>query len=238
MATTVPMRVSCWPLMRDSFVYTLGTITLVLTVRDRRVYWYEAMVFIFIYAFYIIIMYFNKPLGTFFSNLSDRCCGTCGDIDDDDSELVVMETANTLDDGIRQNINKQIQTTLQDHSEDSIAAMKNELHQFENKQNSPLRIPEGIIPKVIWILGFPVMILFYVTIPPCCKERWSEWFLVTFAMSVMWMGALSYILVWMVCIIGDTFDIPDCIMGMTFLAAGSSIPDVMASVYSRTTGNG
>ena len=44
------------------------------------------------------------------------------------------------------------------------------------------------------------------------------------------MGTLSYVLVWMVCLIGDTFEIPDCVMGMTFLAAGSSIPDVMASV--------
>ena len=74
------------------------------------------------------------------------------------------------------------------------------------------------------------MLLFYITIPPCCKEKWSEWFLVTFAMSVVWMGSLSYLLVWMVCIIGETFEIPDCIMGMTFLAAGSSIPDVMASI--------
>lgn len=37
-------------------------------------------------------------------------------------------------------------------------------------------------------------------------------------------------MVWMVTIIGFTFGIPDSVMGITFLAAGSSIPDAMSSV--------
>lgn len=232
MATTIPMSVTCWPLMRDSFVYTLGTLTLVFTVRDRQVHWYEAIIFVFIYLFYILIMCYNKTLGTFFTNLSDTFCGTCGEIeDDDDTDALLIETNNDLSEGrlkakagVDKNKSKDSSAGESYNEKDIILA------QFEHKQNSPLDIPAGILPKITWLLGFPVMILFYITIPPCCKQRWSEWFLVTFAMSVMWMGALSYILVWMVCVIGDTFGIPDCIMGMTFLAAGSSIPDVMASV--------
>ena len=229
MATTVPLIVTCWPLLRDSFVYTLGTFALVATVRDRRVFWYEAIVFVFIYTLYIIIMYFNKQLGKFFTELSEKLCGTCGEIDDDET----VDTSYTSDiKPIGKTEQKAVQTTLQNnHSEDSLKdTTKEDLTQFQHKQDSPIHIPEGIIPKIIWFLGFPVMLLFYITIPPCCKEKWSEWFLVTFAMSVVWMGSLSYLLVWMVCIIGETFEIPDCIMGMTFLAAGSSIPDVMASI--------
>lgn len=37
-------------------------------------------------------------------------------------------------------------------------------------------------------------------------------------------------MVWMVTIIGFTFGIPDSVMGITFLAAGSSIPDALSSV--------
>jgi hypothetical protein len=37
-------------------------------------------------------------------------------------------------------------------------------------------------------------------------------------------------MVWMVTIIGFTFGIPDSIMGITFLAAGSSVPDALSSV--------
>lgn len=37
-------------------------------------------------------------------------------------------------------------------------------------------------------------------------------------------------MVWMVVVIGFTFGIPDSVMGITFLAAGSSVPDAMSSV--------
>lgn len=38
-------------------------------------------------------------------------------------------------------------------------------------------------------------------------------------------------MVWMVTIIGFTLGIPDSIMGITFLAAGSSIPDALSSIF-------
>ena len=224
MVTTIPARVSQWPLLRDSFVYILGTISLAITIRDRRVYWYEACLFVLVYMLYIVIIYFNKELGTVFNNTTKQ---VCGELEDEDSEMMTMTSKTTMDDLLKPPGND---GAPKNHDVSSNNSMMDDLGQFEHKQESPLQIPDGCISKIVWILGFPVMILFYITIPPCCKKRWSEWFLVTFAMSVMWMGFLSYILVWMVVIIGDTFDIPDCIMGMTFLAAGSSIPDVMASV--------
>lgn len=38
-------------------------------------------------------------------------------------------------------------------------------------------------------------------------------------------------------LIGYTFDVPDSVMGITFLAAGTSIPDAMASVFVAKQGN-
>ena len=49
-------------------------------------------------------------------------------------------------------------------------------------------------------------------------------------MAIVWIAAFSYIMVWMVAVIGYTLGIPDSIMGITFLAAGTSVPDAMASV--------
>jgi len=237
MAASTAVTVSTWPLIRDAFVYTLGTLTLVFTVRDREVHWWEAIIFVYIYILYIIIMYFNRPLSRHFNRLVDSMCGSCETIQNEleissadflASPKTVRHTAHAS----KANESKKNNTRVipEKIDEDSDDTYTTELEQFENKQQSPLNIPEGWINKVTWLLGFPVILLFYITIPPCCKKRWSEWYLVTFSMSVLWMGALSYILVWMVCIIGYTFDIPDCVMGMTFLAAGSSIPDVMASV--------
>ena len=30
---------------------------------------------------------------------------------------------------------------------------------------------------------------------------------------------------------GDTFDVPDTVMGLTLLAAGTSVPDALSSVF-------
>jgi Ca2+/Na+ antiporter len=49
-------------------------------------------------------------------------------------------------------------------------------------------------------------------------------------MSIVWLCLLTYLMVWMVTIIGFTFGIPDSVMGITFLAAGSSVPDALSSV--------
>lgn len=49
-------------------------------------------------------------------------------------------------------------------------------------------------------------------------------------MAIVWLCFLTYLMVWMVVVIGFTFGIPDSVMGITFLAAGSSVPDAMSSV--------
>lgn len=60
--------------------------------------------------------------------------------------------------------------------------------------------------------------------------RWFQWYPFTFVMAIVWLCFLTYLMVWMVTIIGFTFGIPDSVMGITFLAAGSSVPDAMSSV--------
>ncbi len=276
LATAKIVELSWYPLLRDSFMYTLGTVALVVTIRDRKVQWYEASVFVVVYLLYIIVMYFNKSLERFFTGIQEKYFTGCCDDDgtenpkgnaamDGSPEVMLgkknLEKEETIDSKVSQTNTFDtvkhfdandieghalaktigIQTTLKEpllSEDESTSTKKADLSQFEHKQDSPFHIPDGILPKIGWILGMPVCLLFYITIPPCCKQRWSEWFLVTFLMSVLWMGTLSYLLVWMVCIVGFTFNIPDCVMGMTFLAAGSSIPDVMASVIVARQGEG
>lgn len=52
----------------------------------------------------------------------------------------------------------------------------------------------------------------------------------TFAMAIVWLCILTYLMVWMVTVIGYTFGISDSVMGITFLAAGNSVPDALSSV--------
>lgn len=39
-------------------------------------------------------------------------------------------------------------------------------------------------------------------------------------------------------ILGDTFNIPDSVMGLTFLAAGTSVPEAVSSVLVTNQGHG
>lgn len=51
--------------------------------------------------------------------------------------------------------------------------------------------------------------------------------------SISWLIVLIFVIIWcvlQVTIISYTLDIPDYIMGITFLAAGTSVPDCMASL--------
>lgn len=61
---------------------------------------------------------------------------------------------------------------------------------------------EGIYKKTINILGKPLEAVFYISIPDCRKEPWSRWYIVTLTMSILWISIFSYILIWMITIIG------------------------------------
>ena len=78
----------------------------------------------------------------------------------------------------------------------------------------------------------------YFTIPDVRKERWENWYPVTFLTSILWIGVFSYLMVWWATVIGVTFGIPDQVMGLTFLAAGTSVPDLLSSVIVARQGLG
>uniref|UniRef100_A0A665XFS8 Solute carrier family 24 member 6a n=1 Tax=Echeneis naucrates TaxID=173247 RepID=A0A665XFS8_ECHNA len=96
----------------------------------------------------------------------------------------------------------------------------------------------GWCVRVKWLLSWPVSVLLYCTIPNCNLPRWERWYLFTFLSSTLWIALFSYLMVWMVTIISYTLGIPDVIMGITFLAAGTSVPDCMASLIVARQGMG
>uniref|UniRef100_A0A7N6B4I3 Sodium/calcium exchanger membrane region domain-containing protein n=1 Tax=Anabas testudineus TaxID=64144 RepID=A0A7N6B4I3_ANATE len=107
----------------------------------------------------------------------------------------------------------------------------------ENETISPFHIPSAIC-TVKWLLSWPLLLLLYLTVPNCAKPRWERYFMLSFILSTVWIAVFSYFMVWMVTIIGYTLGIPDVIMGITFLAAGTSVPDCIASLIVARQGLG
>ncbi|CAG14723.1 unnamed protein product, partial [Tetraodon nigroviridis] len=108
----------------------------------------------------------------------------------------------------------------------------------ESDTISPFHIPRDVGNKVKWLLSWPLLLLLYFTIPNCAKARWEKCFMLSFLLSTLWIAIFSYFMVWMVTIIGYTLGIPDVIMGITFLAAGTSVPDCIASLIVARQGLG
>ncbi|XP_030627487.1 sodium/potassium/calcium exchanger 4 [Chanos chanos] len=104
--------------------------------------------------------------------------------------------------------------------------------------NSPFVIPRGVLNKIKWLISWPLLLLLFFTIPNCAKPRWEKYFMLSFLLSTVWIAVFSYFMVWMVTIIGYTLGIPDVIMGITFLAAGTSVPDCIASLIVARQGLG
>ena len=61
---------------------------------------------------------------------------------------------------------------------------------------------------------------------------------VAFVMCMAWIGAISYVVTWQITIIGVDLGIPDSVMGLSFLAIGTSIPEVFSSLIVCRQGKG
>ncbi|EYC34374.1 hypothetical protein Y032_0001g383 [Ancylostoma ceylanicum] len=65
-----------------------------------------------------------------------------------------------------------------------------------------------------------------------------KWYPVTFVNSILWIAFFSYLMVWWANTIGETLVIPTEVIGLTILAAGTSIPDLITSVIVARKGLG
>ena len=215
--------------MRDCVYYLLSIAALVVVTYDKKVYWYEALVLVLMYIIYVLIMYFN-------TNLEDFFTGLCNDQPDMKSRNRVQEKESLLGDSGDDDSFKG--PDIDESSEGVSKEVDVISFTSHDDSDSLFTMPQGFCKGVLWIIFIPMSCVLYITIPDCRKPRWKNWYFVTFLLSVIWIAGLSYLLVWMVEIIGYTLEIPDVIMGLTFLAAGSSVPDGISSLLVARQGDG
>ncbi|GMH58904.1 hypothetical protein TrRE_jg10442 [Triparma retinervis] len=112
--------------------------------------------------------------------------------------------------------------------------------QSESSEGLSLAFPTGSSPLNMfnWLFSFPLAALMKYTIPDVRVVGLAKYCYVSFLMSIIWIGIFSYFMVGWATIIGNTFGIPIFIMGLTFLAAGTSVPDLLSSVIVAKQGHG
>ncbi|XP_060612538.2 sodium/potassium/calcium exchanger 4 isoform X1 [Anolis sagrei] len=298
------VRLTWWSVCRDSVYYTLSVIVLIVFIYDEKIVWWESLILIIMYTFYILIMKYNVKMQSFFtiksmnvgngntvnSELEDG--NDSYDIGHDDPSIpllwkvkgtqqygrssVVMvdeiicssppkyrfpeaglrimitnkfgprtrlRMASRLIINERQRLihstnGKLIQNGKHENIENGSIPIDNQEGETEHVNLSPFSPPEGKMDKLKWILTWPLIFLLFFTVPNCSKPRWENFFMLTFLLSTVWIAMFSYVMVWLVTVIGYTLGIPDVIMGITFLAAGTSVPDCMASLIVARQGLG
>ncbi|CAJ1066995.1 sodium/potassium/calcium exchanger 3 [Xyrichtys novacula] len=324
------IRLSCWPLLRDSVYYTLSISALIVFIYDEKVVWWEALTLIMMYFVYILIMKLNSYVVRFLERRKKNSSGlrngaaTNAELDDGcDATAVLLKKANhhrkpsvlmvdellsayphqlsfseagmrimitshfsprtrltmasrmlinerqrlintrTLTNGdsdvpvkggSRRGLENGLsgaERAISGHHDDQDGGNETENEDNENNGNDeeeeeedgegpfvPFQCPAGVCNKLKWLLAWPLCLLLYFTVPNCSKPRWENYFMLSFVASTLWIAAFSYVMVWMVTVIGFTLGIPDVIMGITFLAAGTSVPDCMASLIVARQGMG
>ncbi|XP_078718210.1 sodium/potassium/calcium exchanger 2-like isoform X1 [Lampetra fluviatilis] len=110
----------------------------------------------------------------------------------------------------------------------------------EEEEEKPLsmRWPESTKKQISYVFLLPLVLPLWITLPDVRNHRSKRFFMVTFFGSILWIAIFSYLMVWWAHQVGETIGITEEIMGLTILAAGTSIPDLITSVIVARKGLG
>ncbi|XP_060011105.1 sodium/potassium/calcium exchanger 2 isoform X1 [Lagenorhynchus albirostris] len=110
----------------------------------------------------------------------------------------------------------------------------------EDEEDQPLSLawPSDTHKQVTFLIVFPIVFPLWITLPDVRKPSSRKFFPITFFGSITWIAVFSYLMVWWAHQVGETIGISEEIMGLTILAAGTSIPDLITSVIVARKGLG
>ncbi|XP_026848617.1 sodium/potassium/calcium exchanger 4 isoform X4 [Drosophila persimilis] len=262
---TIPL--DWWPLTRDSIAYGVTVAILICVMHDERVEWYEALILVSLYAVYLAVMYFDKTFQRCAKDLvENRICQNMasiqlnGGLNNDQAKTSTATIATTTTTTTTSITTAPAVAATTGGSSGSggggvsqggVIADMSPLDNAEAEAQPVVAPPEqegyslltypkdkSCFAQFTWLIIWPIHLLFRVAIPDCKKAKNNKIFPLTFIMCIVWIGSLSYVVAWMITIIGDTLKIPDSVMGITFLAAGTSVPEAVSSVIVAKRGHG
>ncbi|XP_077597839.1 sodium/potassium/calcium exchanger 2 isoform X3 [Stigmatopora nigra] len=120
------------------------------------------------------------------------------------------------------------------------AGQEGEAAEEEEEDDQPLSLswPESGRKRFTYLFIIPVVLPLWLTLPDVRKPSAKKFFPITFLGAICWIAAFSYLMVWWAHQVGETIGITEEIMGLTILAAGTSIPDLITSVIVARKGLG
>ncbi|OXA47182.1 Sodium/potassium/calcium exchanger 5 [Folsomia candida] len=213
-------KIEWYPLSRDTFVYVISVSVLALILRDNHVHWYDGLLLVLlIHAFVKRMVRKVRSIKCFQGSMKQT---------PSKKGLSTASTFNSLNSVLSN------QSQLDEDEEQPIP------NEFDDETMPiwPLPFGESYLVWTKFIVGWPIRLLYKVTIPDCKLPTVRKWFPVTLLMCIVWNTILCYLLGWMVTVIGWTFGIPDTVMGITLFAMGTSVPQAVSSIIVARRGMG
>jgi len=240
----IVVDVDWYPLTRDCLFFSIVVILQIIFVSDSAIFWWEAMILVIGYGFYILVMYFNVSLEKNVTKFVKKhlCCLKASEEEEgennNDSSSAVHSSSTTVD-----MTRSSLELTEISLADDKNAEHKERDGELVESDESPLNLFERPTGSFLSKLFFYVMwlgnFLFFITIPDVRRGGiWRKLYVLEFALCIAWVGGLSYLVTWWITVIGDTLGIPDSEMGISLLAIGGSVPQGYALYVVARQGNG
>lgn len=260
-ASATALKLTAWPLIRDTTFYSIALIVLVIFFTDDIIMWWEALILFCWYFAYVIFMKFNEPLekkfleifpglkkeseedevrGGFYGMRMKRrpLLALMKDKVSGSAEETEMKAPGVGLEGLK----LQLQNGEDD---DAKEPLKEEEEAGKDGEGDEPYVDyvrggpgDGVIGKIMWGLSLPLMVPMWITIPDPQDKNREKFFPIAFFASIAWIAVFSYFMVWWATLAGQTLGISDAVMGLTFLAAGTSVPDLITSVLVAKEGKG
>jgi Ca2+/Na+ antiporter len=214
---------------------------LALILYDAKVTWEESLVLVLLYPCYILFMYFSPSIEMkLYEHLDDKKNMNLRFPE----KTVHIKAWVAIPEEAREDLEGDIEKDIHETDGGSESQEKESYDSSEttgghlDPPEGVFDIPDEIFPKIAWAILLPINVTFSLTIPRTTSDCCRRSIIVTFIVSILWIGLLTYVLVWMVTIIGDTLEIPDSIMGLTLVCFGSSVPDTIGCIIIARQGLG
>ncbi|KAH1013813.1 hypothetical protein HUJ04_002751 [Dendroctonus ponderosae] len=221
-------KLEWFALTRDSAVYGCAVIILICFLQDGIIYYSEALTLMVLYLGYLLVMVFNDTISSWFhrtiAKLRNR--GFYKEVMAENQPLL-LKANEKLNNNYSESV---VEFFLSDVTLKDIEQSEESTNIWSWPKEDTKKT------KLWWIFTWPISFVLFLTTPTI--KKYPKMYIVTFAMCVAWIGTVSYVVAWLITIIGDTLNIPDSVMGLTFLAAGTSVPEAVSSVLVTNQGYG
>lgn len=62
--------------------------------------------------------------------------------------------------------------------------------------------PNSMCERIWWLITWPINFVLLITIPDCRRSTLKSWYPLTFIMCIIWIATTSYIVGWVITVIG------------------------------------